>query len=237
MSATPAQRRQPALAAMIASRHAAVDLLVPAVEDDAEEHEHDRSSRRRRSGPAPALHRDTTREGRDAERQELVPEPTAPRPDAGAGTPGGFDHREDDRVQRDDADQDREDPEAREDRDLLDERDRRDRRPGGCRRASVRMDAIAGGKRCEYETTIAVSRSLRAVVLLVVAVHRLHGVGEGACREEDRHDQDQRIEVQAEQRHEAERPDARQEAGEDRHPDARPGAEVVPEEERRGPRW
>ena len=51
-----------------------------------------------------------------------------------------------------------------------------------------------------------------AVVLLVVAVHRLHRVRQGACREEDRDHEHERVEVQPEQRHQTERPDARQDA-------------------------
>ena len=72
------------------------------------------------------------------------------------------------------------------------------------------------------------------MVFLVVAVHRLHGVGEGPRGEEDRDHQDERIEVEAEERAHAERPHAREETREDRHPDARPRAEVVPEEEGEG---
>src|SRR6266516_1064114 len=75
------------------------------------------------------------------------------------------------------------------------------------------------------------SLSAEAMVLLVVAVHRLDGVREGARGEEDRHHQHERIEVEAEERPHAERPHAREEPREDRHPDAGPGAEVVPEEE------
>ena len=140
---------------------------------------------------------------------------------------------EDDRVQGDDADENGDDPEARKDGHLLNQRD-------GCDGDDQQAEAVADDPRhCRFEKLrvghqnrlIAITQ---AVVLFVVAVHRLDRVAESARGQKDRDHQHQRIEVEAEMCGDPQTPHGRQDSRKHRHPDAGEGSEVRVEEKREG---
>ena len=141
------------------------------------------------------------------------------------------DVRENDRMEGDDADEDRDDPERGEDGDLLNQRDRRD----GDHEQADTVGDDARHRRLEkmrvrhHDGFVAI---FQPVELFVVPIHRLDRVAQGAGGEKDRDDEHERIEVEAEKGRHPETPDARQNSGEDRDPYAGPGSKVGIEEER-----
>ena len=136
----------------------------------------------------------------------------------------------DDRVQRHDAHEDRDDPERAEDRELLDDRDARH---------EEREDRQAVGEERDHRRRIDLRVRLddrlvlvaEPAVLLVVALHRLHGVRVGAGGDEERDDEHERIEAEPPEPAEPEPPDGRQEAAEGRDHDALPAPELHPEDQ------